>query len=308
MELKHIEYFLALAEELNFSRAAQRLHISQPPLSRHIKTLEKELKTKLFHRDTHSVRLTKEGHLFYEKALNLSRQVHAVANKVKSANEVSVAQLSISFVFPALMTFLPDLLASFRKSYPHIQVDMKELYDTGEIQRKIESQELDAAFLHNVLPKTKGIARHRVAAEDVQLVIPVNHPLANRDKVSHQDLKGEPIIFFSRELSPTLYDLFLYECYEAGGFKPNITMELAPAHARIALVSQGLGVTFAPPSLEKMFRGKVLFKKMARTKPVILPIDLAWSNCNTNKYLLEFVRFTQRYFAAQQTRVQGLAA
>jgi len=308
MELKHIEYFLALAEELNFSRAAQRLHISQPPLSRHIKALEDELKTKLFYRDTHSVRLTKEGHLFYEKALTLFKQVQGVADKVKSANKASVTQLNISFVFPALMMFLPDLLASFRKSHPHIHVDMKELYDTAEIERKMQNNELDAAFLHNILPQTKGVSRHRVAAEDVQLVIPVDHPLANREQVSHKDLKDERIIFFSRELSPTLYDMFLYECYEAGRFHPNITMELTPAHARIAMVSQGLGVTFAPPSLEKMFRGKVLFKKIARTKPVVLPIDLAWNPRTTNKQLLEFVKFTQAYFASKQTNLQGLAA
>ncbi|OJJ17601.1 hypothetical protein BKI52_27455 [marine bacterium AO1-C] len=308
MELKHIEYFLALAEELNFSRAAQRLHISQPPLSRHIKALEDELKTKLFYRDTHSVKLTKEGHLFYEKALTLSKQVQGVADKVKSAKKVSVTQLNISFVFPALMMFLPDLLASFRKTHPHIQVDMKELYDTAEVQRKIQKQTLDAAFLHNVLPQTKAISRYRVASEDVQLVIPIDHPLAKREQVLHQDLKDERIIFFSRELSPTLYDLFLYECYEAGRFRPNITMELTPAHARIAMVSQGLGVTFAPPSLEKMFRGKVLFKKIARTKPVVLPIDLAWSSNTTNKHLLEFIKFTQAYFATKQTRIQGLAA
>ncbi|HAS45682.1 MAG TPA: hypothetical protein DCS93_34690 [Microscillaceae bacterium] len=308
MELKHIEYFLALAEELNFSRAAQRLHISQPPLSRHIKALEDELKTKLFYRDTHSVRLTKEGHLFYEKALALSKQVQGVADKVKSANKVSMTQLNISFVFPALIMFLPDLLANFRKSHPHIQIDMKELYDTAEIQRKMENNELDAAFLHNVLPQTKGVSRHRVAAEDIQLVIPIDHPLAKQEEVSHQDLKNERIIFFSRELSPTLYDLFLYECYEAGRFRPNITTELTPAHARIAMVSQGLGVTFAPSSLEKMFRGKVLFKRIIRTKPVVLPIDLAWNSHTTNQHLLEFIKFTQAYFAAKQTSAPGLAA
>ena len=297
MELKHIEYFLALAEELNFSRAAQRLHISQPPLSRHIKALEDELKAKLFHRDTHTVKLAREGHLFYEKALTLFNQVQGVAAKVKSASKIPVTQLNISFVFPALMLFLPELLASFRKSHPHIQVNMNELYDSNEIQEKIQNRELDAAFLHNVIPQEREVSRYRVANEDVQLVIPMDHPLAKKDKVSHRDLQEEKIIFFPRVLAPTLYDLFLYECYESARFQPNITMELTPAHARIALVAQGQGVTFAPPSLEKMFKGKVLFKKIARTKPVVLSIDLAWNTYTNNKHLLEFIKFTQNYFS-----------
>lgn len=295
MELKHIEYFLALAEELNFSRAAQRLHITQPPLSRHIKALEDELNAKLFHRDTHTVRLTQEGQRFYEEAQSLFQQVKGVADKVKSAAKIPIKHINISFVFPSLQLFLPDLVSEFRKKHPHIQVDMKEIYDTEEVQQRLANQELDAAFLHPVLNKNKEVDYHRVLQEDIQLVVPKNHPLAQKTIVSHADLQQEEVIFFPREFAPTLYDLFLYECFEAARFKPNITMELTPAHARVALVAQNIGVTFAPPSIAKMFTGQVIFKEIHRTKPVILPIDLAWYSNTDNPHLQEFIRFSQSY-------------
>lgn len=299
MELKHIEYFLVLANELNFSQAAKKLHISQPPLSRHIKALEKEMGTLLFNRDTQSVKLTKEGELFYEEAKALFSQVKGALHKVKSIVKDTLVKLNIGFVRPAMLLFLPEVLKAFKQAYPHIQVNIIEVHDHDKMQQMLLNNQLDAAFSHT-LQAHNNLAYHPVFNEELKIVLPLHHPLANRQVVSLGELRNEDFIFFPRKLSPALYDLFIRECFEQGNFQPNILIEASPQLARVELVAKGMGISLAAASLEQMFEGKVVFKNILSTQLVQYPIDLAWNTHFQNDGVQTFINFAKSYIVNWQ--------
>lgn len=299
MELKHIEYFLVLANELNFSQAAKKLHISQPPLSRHIKALEKEMGTLLFDRDTQSVKLTKEGELFYEEAKALFSQVKGALHKVKSIVKNMPAKLNIGFMRPAMLLFLPEVLKAFKQACPHVQVNIVEVHDHNQTQQMLLNNQLDAAFGHT-LQTHNNLTYHPVFNEELKIVLPLHHPLANRQIISLGELRNEDFIFFPRKLSPTLYDLFIRECFEQGNFQPNILLEASPQLARVELVAKGMGISLAASSLEQMFEGKVVFKNILNTQLVQYPIDLAWNTHCQNDGVQTFINFAKNYIVNWQ--------
>lgn len=294
MELKQIEYFLVLAKELNFSQAAKKLHISQPPLSRHIQALEKELGKSLFDRDTQSVSLTKEGKLFYEEAKALVSQVKNALHKVKVVTKDTPIQLYIGFERSAMLLFLPTLLQLFKQTHSHIQINIIEINDHQRVQQMLLNNQLDAAFSHT-LASYHQLKHQRILNEQLKVVLPLHHPLANRQAVSLVELKDEGFIFFPRKVSPFLYDLFIRECLEQGNFQPDILMEASPQLARIELVAKGMGVSLAAASLEKMFGEQVVFKNVVSTQLAQLPLDLIWSNKSPNSSVNAFVDFTKAY-------------
>ncbi|EAY28675.1 LysR family transcriptional regulator [Microscilla marina] len=299
MELKHVEYFFVLANELNFSQAAKKLHISQPPLSRHIKALEAELGTTLFYRNTQSVRLTKEGELFYEEAKALLSQVKGAVSKLKTIVKSAPTQVQIGFVRPAMLLFLPGLLKTFRQSHPHIQVNITEINYPETTKSMLLNNQLDAAFSHSA-SLCNDLVYHQVFSEQLKLVMLPNHPLANCQEISLGELKDEQFIFFPRKLSPTLYDLFISACFEQGNFHPNVWMEATPPLARVELVAQGMGVSLAAASLEQMFVGKVVFKNIVSTPWVQFPIDLVWNPHFQHQVIQVFVDFAKKYMANWQ--------
>lgn len=297
MELKQIEYFLVLAQELNFTQAAKRLHISQPPLSRHIKALEQELDTQLFVRDTNSVKLTRDGEIFYEEAQNLFSQVKEATHKLKSIKKGFDNQISVNFVQPAFLLFLPDLLKAFQKKHPRIQVNIQEIYQIKETQDLLSNNHLDIAFVYpSVLDKS--LTYFKILTEPIKVVLPLGHHLAKRKVVTFKDLKDERFIFYSRNIAPMLYDLFLYECAEAAGFEPEILMEVSPQQTRVELVKQGLGITFTSASIEQMYQGEAIFKNLLGSKPAQLSLEMVWNPHNTNPALDTFINFTKNFISS----------
>ncbi|OJJ18449.1 hypothetical protein BKI52_22805 [marine bacterium AO1-C] len=283
-----------LANELSFSKAAEKLNISQSPLSRHIKSLEDELGQALFHRNTKSVTLTPAGETFLAEAHALLTQIKGAVDKLKSPINKVTQKLMVGFIRPAMLLFLPELLKVFRRDYPYIQVNISEINHSETIKRQLLEGQLDLAFTHTTLPDSH-LRYHRIFNEQMRVVLPIDHPLANRQVLSLPELKNEAFILFPRKLSPAMYDLFVHECRDKAGFQPKISMEANPQLARIEMVIHGLGITFASASMEKMFEDKVVFKNIVSTNLVNFPMDMAWNPSNETPHLQAFINFIKSF-------------
>ena len=261
MEIRQLKYFLVLAEELNFSRAAEKLFISQPPLSKHIKALEDELGVQLFHRDTKGVRLTKEGELFFDEAKQIVHQTNQLTRKLKVANHTYNETLNIGFVYTAMRLFLPNIIKAFEEKFPDVKLKLWEFSSIKDFQEKLLNYDLDLAFVfppvvHEMIKSTV------VHSEDIYMVIPKGHPLAEIERGSITQFQDEIILLQPREVAPEIFDLFVYKCEAELGFQPKIKTEATSQQARIDMVAAGMGITYVSGSL------KNLYKEVAFIKPI----------------------------------------
>lgn len=292
MELKHIRYFIVLAEELSFSKAADKLHMSQSPLSRHIKTLEKELNTQLFYRNTRRVQLTSAGKLFYKEAKTLLSEVDGLAHKLKSTNLSSTTTINLGFIRSSMLLFLPDLLHTFKQMYPGTQVNINEINDEELLKKHLLEGQVDIAFMHSS-QKHPELQYHRVANEPIKVVLPLDHSLASAEAILLPELKDENFIFFPRAQAPLLYDALMYECKEKANFQPKVLLEANPQQVMVELVAHNLGVTFAVASMEKMFEDKVVFKNIVHSDLFTFSVDMVWPSQNIDATLQLFITFAK---------------
>ncbi|HAS41756.1 MAG TPA: hypothetical protein DCS93_14855 [Microscillaceae bacterium] len=294
MELKHIESFVALAQELSFSKAAKKLHISQSPLSRHIKSLEDELGQALFDRNTKSVTLTPAGEAFLIEANMLLNQIKGAVDKLKAPIGKITTKLTIGFIRSAMLLFLPQLLKAFHQQHPYIQVNISEINHYATVKKQLLNNQIDLAFTQATLPDER-LRYHRIMSEQMKVVLPLTHPFANRQVLSLPALKDESFILFPRKYSPAMYDLFVHECWDKADFQPKIAMEATPQLARVEMVMHGQGITLASSSLEKMFEGQVVFKNIVSTQLVPLPIDMVWHPANVSPQLQALINLAKSF-------------
>jgi len=276
MELKQIKYFLVLAEELNFGRAAEKLNMSQPPLSKSIKALEDHLKIVLFKRNSKGVSLTTEGKIFLEEAKHLVHQTEEVSKKIKSLKKGYQKVINIGFVYPAIYLFLSDVIKAFKIQYPEIKFRLLEYCVLTDFQEKIINHELDLAFVYTPVNDDR-INSQMVHLEDVSVVFPKNHPLAQEKEISIGQLKGEQILIQPKEAFPEIIGIFIYRCETEFNFTPKLDIEATSQQARIEMVAQGLGVTYAGSSLAALYKDKVNFVKLANNETAHVGIAMIWN-------------------------------
>ncbi|MBC5768642.1 LysR substrate-binding domain-containing protein [Ramlibacter albus] len=247
MEFRHLRYFLAVAEELHFGRAAQRLAISQPPLSQNIRQLEESLGVKLFHRNSKEVRLTAAGREFVPRARALLEQAGDAARHAREVDKGFAGRLRIGLVSSMLYRGLPKLLRDFQAKHPQLRLVLRELNSQGQVVELVHGQ-LDIGFVHTQrLPPS--ISRVLFASEPFLCCLPEGHALANARKVAVAKLEGEPLVMFSREASPDYYERVLAICSDAG-FYPEVRHEVRHWLSVVSLVAQGLGVALVPQALK----------------------------------------------------------
>ncbi len=237
MELRRLHYFLAVAEELNFSRAAKRLHVSQSSLSQQIKALEEELGATLFDRDRHSVRLTAAGRAFLDPARRLSAAADESVTVVRRAGS-NVQRLAVGMGYGLFSITTP--IRAFRESHPGVQVVLREM-SSSDVQQQVRSGELDVGICRG--PKQVPELECRTAGRQrLVLWIPASHPLADEDPVPLVRFREERFLIFPRHLSPTIYDTIVGACI-SGGFTPRLEeIPGATPYQLLAAVSSGAGV------------------------------------------------------------------
>jgi DNA-binding transcriptional LysR family regulator len=256
MELRHLRYFVAVAEELNFGRAAERLRISQPPLSQQIRKLEDELGVRLFYRTKRRVELTEAGGLFLDEARKTLRQAERAARVARLAGRGELGSLSLRFVGSAAYGVLPELLRAFRQEYPGVRLELRTM-TTLEQAEALESGEIGLGVLRP--PLDGDLELLPVAREPLMAVLPEGHVLADRDTVPLAALAGEDFVLWPRRSGSAVYDRILGLCAEAG-FSPRITQESEEHQVIAGLVAAGFGVSLVIGD-PKLFSGRgVVFR------------------------------------------------
>ncbi|WP_034455807.1 LysR family transcriptional regulator [Buttiauxella noackiae] len=261
IELRHLRYFIAVAEELHFGRAAARLRISQPPLSQQIQILEQQIGARLLARTNRSVNLTAAGSQFLQDARQILNQVDIAAGRAARLHQGETGELRIGFTSSApFIKTVSDSLSTFRRSYPYVHLQMREI-NTREQIAPLNDGELELGLMRNTrLPDT--LAWSLVLREPLLAMVHRDHPLAQCSKVSLQQLAHEPFVFFDPLVGTGLYEDIL-GLLQRHGISPYITQEVGEAMTIIGLVSAGLGVSILPAS----------FKRVRLSEVVWLPID-----------------------------------
>lgn len=260
MEFRHLRYFLVLAEELHYGRAARRLAISQPPLSLNIQQLEASVGAKLFDRDSRGVRLTAAGRAFRESAAALLAQAEAARALARDIEAGAIGRLRVGFVGSMLYRGLPEHLRAFQARYPGMQVALTELNSQEQVEALLHD-ELDVGFIHTgrVPPELSATLVH---SEPFVACIPAGHPLAAQPAVALADLREEPFILFSRQASPDYYRRIVDLCADQG-FSPQVRHEVRHWLSVVSLVSQGMGVSVVPAALERSGMAGAAFRPFA---------------------------------------------
>lgn len=246
MEFRHLRYFLALAEELHFGRAAQRLSISQPPLSLNIQQLEASVGAQLFTRNSRGVQLTAAGQAFVPAARALLAQAGAAMREAREVAQGQAGELQIGFAGTLLYCGLPQVLQRFQYSHPRLRLVMRELSSSEQLSELVRDR-LDVGFVHT--PRVPpGFEQVLVASQAMVACLPKKHALAQAQSIGLQDLQGQSLVVVSRTVSPDYHERILAEC-EMAGWVPAVVHELRHWLSVVALVAQGQGVALVPEAL-----------------------------------------------------------
>ena len=250
IELRHLRYFIAVAEELHFGHAAARLNISQPPLSQQIQILEQQIGARLFARTNRSVSLTEAGRQFLADSRQILTQVDDAAARAARLHHGETGELRIGFTSSApFIKAVSDTLSTFRRRYPDVHIQTRET-NTREQIVPLNEGALDLGLMRNTqLPET--LIWERVLREPLLAMVPRDHPLASQPRVSLRELAREPFVFFDPHVGTGLYDdiLGLLRRYD---LTPTIAQEVGEAMTIIGLVAAGLGVSILPASFRRV--------------------------------------------------------
>jgi DNA-binding transcriptional LysR family regulator len=256
LELRYLWYFVAVAEELSFSRAAQRVGIAQPPLSQQIQRLEEILGCMLFDRSGRRVRLTEAGNLLLTEARRLLADAAHTTQLLRSAGRGEIGTLSIGYWASTLFSPLPAAVRRFRERFPGVAVRLRELYPPHHIEA-LRAGAVDVAILREPEP-VDGIAVLPVLVEPLVAAVPADHRLASRTSIALSLLRDEPFVLFPREAVPGLHAKLLDLCRRAG-FEPRVVQEVDAWHTVVSLVEAGIGVSLIPASFEGRRTGALVY-------------------------------------------------
>ncbi|WP_312183895.1 LysR family transcriptional regulator [Pantoea sp. CTOTU46764] len=274
VELRHLRYFIAVAEELHFGRAAQRLNISQPPLSQQIQQLEQEIGAQLFTRTNRSVQITPAGALFLQDARGILLQVEQAARRAARVHTGQEGELRIGFTSSAPFTGLvSDALYQFRQRWPEVHIQMQE-NNTRQQLAPLHDDRLDLGVMRNT-PLPNDLQHRVLLREPLCAVVHWAHPLADAESISIQALANEPFVFFDPQGGTALYGeiLALLHRYQ---IKPFITQEVGEAMTILGLVATGLGVSILPASFRRARLADVVWIPL-QENDAISEVWLVWS-------------------------------
>jgi DNA-binding transcriptional LysR family regulator len=276
MDLRQLKYFVTVAEELSFVRAAQRLHMSQPPLSQQIKALEEELGVELLSRTRREVKLTDAGRVFLTESRELLEKAQAVAHRTRQAGGGEQATLRVGMATSALFHVLPGLLKRMKARLPGVSMTITDM-NSDEQVRSLTVDRIDLGFIH-ARPDIRGLARCTVVVDSFAVALPANHALAARADLALRDLQGEPIVAFSRDHAPALFDALIASCQQEG-FSPRIAHVARHPASVLQMVQLGLGVSVVPQAYSANAPAAVVFRPLP-SMAARLKIDALWREGN----------------------------
>ena len=293
MELRHLRYFVAIGEEENYRRAAQRLNVAQTALSTQIQDLEAELGFKLFDRLPRGVKLTAAGKMFLEDARRILREVTDAASRAARVARGQSGTLRVGFTENASWRgVVPDSFRRFRAGQPDVELQLSPATSLEQFEA-IRSGRLDAGFVFNVPKGDAELDSLPVAMQHVELAVPKGHALAKIKRLRLGDLVDAPFIWFPRREAPAFYDRLMHECFRGGLKSPRIVQEGLNEATILSLVSHGMGVGWVNGTARWRCPESVVIVVVVDLD-MPLPLALAWRKDNTSPLLSSFVSEVRR--------------
>jgi DNA-binding transcriptional LysR family regulator len=286
MELRLLRYFVAVAEELSFRRAAERLHMAQPPLSAQIKALELELKVKLLERTTRSVTLTHAGRVFLEESRSVLAACAQAEQRAYDAQNGLAGTLRVGIIAPVTGGWLAGILRRFRQRYPGVQLSLFDLTSTEQL-RRLHDQELDAGLLRP--PITFPELDYKFVGESRQvLALPSGHPLARKSPLNWQDFHNQELVLIHPKAQHGYYDPFFAACAKAGA-QPRPVQYANDIQTKMWLISAGFGIAPTTVSMGEVKRPGLVFRPLPPGLPPVQTV-LAWRKGDLSPVLRHFCR------------------
>ncbi|PVZ82028.1 LysR family transcriptional regulator [Serratia sp. S1B] len=272
IEIHKLNAFVAVVEESNISKAANRLYMQQPPLTRLIKSLEQELGTVLFKRLPRGVEVTEAGRVLYQEAVSILAHAQAIPKRVQNIAQGLEGQLHIGFTHSVgLHPFLPTLLRQFREQFPAVTIQLEE-ESSRDLIDAVLNEKLDLIFLRKPAPLRAELQSVHVLDEPLIVALPSNHPLAEKSgAIRLLDLEPYEFVLYRRLAGQDLFDNILAHCYQAG-FSPNIVQEAPRLTSSLNLIAAGIGVSIVPASIQDFWNKQIVYKTLKAESPCIAPI------------------------------------
>lgn len=285
LEFRHYKYFLVLAEELHFRKAAERLFISQPGLSRQIKQMEEILEIKLFERHSRKVELTKTGIFLKEKLLSHFKQFDDIIHHAKLFYKGLDGNLKLAYVGSAMQKLIPELLIKFREANPNVLINLKENDNKNQIKALL-NQSIDIGFVR-MERVPKGLMMLASLEETFSLVLPENHKISSSNFKNLSQFKDEDFILFDSSYSESYYEKVM-QIFDDCGFFPSVSHSTVNASSIYRLVENGLGISIVPTSLKKGYNFKIKFIELINI-PQRTNLKIVWNKNNSNPVLKAFI-------------------
>jgi DNA-binding transcriptional LysR family regulator len=293
IEIRHLRYFLAVADTLHFGKAAARLGIAQPPLSQQIKNLERMLGYALFDRTTRGVRLTGVGQFFQERARNTIAKLRDDIEMTRRMGAGKEGVLEVGFSGSVMFTSLPKAIEAYRRNYPNVELRLRELVTSEQIPALIDGS-LSVGFLRDGEWK-EGISIEPILREPYVAVLPSAHRLSRKAAILPADLKDEPFVLFARRMGNLAFDRTI-ACCESAGFRPAIVQDAPQWPTVLRLVAAGLGVSIAPTCIESLKMPGVTYRKLRSRHWT--SIDIGIKTGSSNPATQEFLRIVRAVLKA----------
>lgn len=298
VELRHLRYFVAVAEELHFGRAAAKLRIAQPPLSQQIRRLEEIVGARLFERNHHAVALTTVGHVFLEDARHILEQAEQALARARAAQQGEVGQLDVGFITGATTTdeIVPAVLAAYRRRYPAVSVRLAELPPREQF-RALREQQIQAGFVANVEGVPPEMGAEVLERIPFVAALAPEHRLAGQQSVALRSLVDEPFIFCRRESTHALYDRVIRLC----GFSPHIAQEVSDIRMVLGLVAADLGISLVPASAMALHPRGVVYRPLADSGvDITVEVVLIWRRDDPSPLVRAFLAAARETLAQRE--------
>lgn len=290
MDLRHLRAFIAVAEEMHFGRAGERLHLSPPPVSTAIKELEAELGVQLFERTSRRITLTRSGQELLRDARNIVARTESMRSHASRMAKGLSGSLSVGFISTAAYSFLPDLLSRFTAEHPEVRLTLHEK-STDRVLVDLESGALDIGFLFASPGSFPALSYEATNRFRLVVALAESHPLARLKKVPLERLSAERFLLFERQQGPLMFDKIVAACMHHG-FSPRL-FHARQQHTIVSLVSGAFGVALVPDCVQVMRRNGVVYRPLRGESPVI-EVGAAWRTDDDSPTLKAFLQYVPR--------------
>jgi DNA-binding transcriptional LysR family regulator len=289
IELRHLRYFLAVAEELNFGRAAQRLNITQPSLSRQIQNLEKQLDIILFERNQRQIQLTASGQIFLVEVEQILARFDQGIRVAKRASRGEIGRLTVGFQGSSVYDIIPISIKLFRDAFPKVEIIMQHMTTSEQVMAMVENN-LDVGF---VIPPIADadLEVEILLQEPVVLALPENHPLAIQAEISITALAEEPLVLASHDRGCGLHEQ-IFDIYQKAGLRPNVVCAAREMQVMLGFVAAGIGIALLPSHVKNFHRTNVVYRVLIPEAP-IAGLAIAWKSKNISPVLSAFLEIVR---------------